>query len=174
MSVSSSAGSDIDIDSLSILEVVKQINLNHKNLQTLYRALAIKHVASSDAANGVAPTNAIEVQPTRMLTPYFESIHVLSVAIEESIFDSLLMDSLGKPPEPIQDAPATKILCKKSFSQRNQFDNRQLITWALANTYHPYPSRDKKQQFATDSGMSFQQVSHWFINLRKRHLKLLK
>ena len=92
MSVSSSAGSDIDIDSLSILEVVKQINLNHKNLQTLYRALAIKQVASSVAANGVAPTNAIEVQPTRMLTPYFESIHVPSVVFEESILDLLLMD----------------------------------------------------------------------------------
>ena len=178
MTVFSSSSTDTELDLLSIPELEKQLHLQYQHLQQINHALACKklqmrsRVPSSVVTNGLVHTIAIKAQPTQMLTPYFETTQALSDSIE-SILDSSLMDSAGKSPEPMQPLHLLN-RANGLLGPRTKFYTRQMVIWALANMHYPYPSREMKEQFATDSGMTFQQVSHWFVNWRKRYLKRVK
>lgn len=46
-----------------------------------------------------------------------------------------------------------------------------LRTWLYDHTNHPYPSEDEKRQLATQTGLTINQISNWFINARRRILQ---
>lgn len=46
-----------------------------------------------------------------------------------------------------------------------------LRTWLYDHTQHPYPSEEEKTTLATQTGLTLNQISNWFINARRRILQ---
>jgi hypothetical protein len=44
-----------------------------------------------------------------------------------------------------------------------------LKRWFSANSLKPYPSEEEKEQLASQAGITVNQVTNWFINMRKRN-----
>jgi hypothetical protein len=51
--------------------------------------------------------------------------------------------------------------------------NAPLEEWLLHHLDDPFPTAEEKRQLSRDSGLSYDQVQHWFINARGRKLKPL-
>lgn len=49
-----------------------------------------------------------------------------------------------------------------------------LLRWLNDHLNHPYPSSFEKNQLMISTGLNQQQLSNWFINARRRKIKLLK
>lgn len=49
-----------------------------------------------------------------------------------------------------------------------------LLQWLNDHLNHPYPSSFEKNQLMISTGLNQQQLSNWFINARRRKIKLLK
>lgn len=46
-----------------------------------------------------------------------------------------------------------------------------LRNWLYDHANHPYPSEDEKNRLATQTGLTINQISNWFINARRRILQ---
>lgn len=58
-----------------------------------------------------------------------------------------------------------------SKQRRNYFDKgatRILKQWLADNLTDPYPSAETKNELALQTGLSYDQIGHWFINSRMR------
>jgi hypothetical protein len=49
----------------------------------------------------------------------------------------------------------------------------RLKAWLVAHLQHPYPTEDEKQQLMRQTGLQMYQVSNWFINARRRQLRII-
>lgn len=49
-----------------------------------------------------------------------------------------------------------------------------LLKWLNEHLNHPYPNSFEKNQLMLSTGLNQQQLSNWFINARRRKIKLLK
>ncbi|KIV90205.1 hypothetical protein PV10_07535 [Exophiala mesophila] len=49
-----------------------------------------------------------------------------------------------------------------------------LRTWFHDHLDHPYPTEEDKQAFVSQTGLTMNQVSNWFINARRRQLPALR
>jgi len=49
-----------------------------------------------------------------------------------------------------------------------------LLKWLNDHLNHPYPNSFEKNQLMMSTGLNQQQLSNWFINARRRKIKLLK
>ncbi|GBC07302.1 hypothetical protein RclHR1_07380002 [Rhizophagus clarus] len=45
-----------------------------------------------------------------------------------------------------------------------------LKEWLAQHKKHPYPTEEEKHHLASETNLSLQQISNWFINARRRHL----
>jgi len=45
-----------------------------------------------------------------------------------------------------------------------------LKEWLSQHKKHPYPTEEEKHHLASETNLSLQQISNWFINARRRHL----
>jgi hypothetical protein len=45
-----------------------------------------------------------------------------------------------------------------------------LKEWLAQHKKHPYPTEEEKHLLASETNLSLQQISNWFINARRRHL----
>jgi len=43
-----------------------------------------------------------------------------------------------------------------------------LKKWLFEHLFHPYPSEEQKRQLASQTGLTINQISNWFINARRR------
>jgi len=46
-----------------------------------------------------------------------------------------------------------------------------LKKWLFEHLFHPYPSEEQKRQLASQTGLTINQISNWFINARRRILQ---
>lgn len=49
-----------------------------------------------------------------------------------------------------------------------------LLKWLNDHLNHPYPNNFEKNQLMSTTGLNQQQLSNWFINARRRKIKMLK
>lgn len=49
-----------------------------------------------------------------------------------------------------------------------------LLKWLNEHLNHPYPNSFEKNQLMMSTGLNQQQLSNWFINARRRKIKILK
>jgi hypothetical protein len=63
----------------------------------------------------------------------------------------------------------------KAGGRRRNFHGKQAVAclqeWLHANVKNPYPSLEVKRALANTSGLTIDQVDHWFNNARKRRIK---
>ncbi|BBN08198.1 protein MpBELL2 [Marchantia polymorpha subsp. ruderalis] len=57
---------------------------------------------------------------------------------------------------------------KKKANRLPPRATRLLSTWASEHLSHPNPSREQREDLAKESGVTYVQVSNWFMNFRKR------
>lgn len=49
-----------------------------------------------------------------------------------------------------------------------------LLTWLSEHLNHPYPNSQEKNQLKMSTGLNHQQLLNWFINARRRKIKMMK
>ena len=66
-----------------------------------------------------------------------------------------------------------KRACNRPEHNHSKIATDLFKAWFYANLEHPFPSDDVKADFADRTGLSFTQVTTWFVNARKRVWKPL-
>ena len=75
---------------------------------------------------------------------------------------------------------AGSLLCEEIDERETKAQKRQrfshevvslLNDWLFSNKDNPFPSPEEKELLATQAGLTVAQVSQWFTNARRRHLK---
>ncbi|EFJ32421.1 hypothetical protein SELMODRAFT_407891 [Selaginella moellendorffii] len=76
---------------------------------------------------------------------------------------------------PCQESPATTLKRRRELSGTRGNLPKQavevMLSWLYANRQNPYPSKEQKQKFAQDLGITKKQVENFFSNSRARVLK---
>ena len=70
-------------------------------------------------------------------------------------------------------AAKLKRACNRPEHNHSKIATDLFKAWFYANLEHPFPSDDVKADFADRTGLSFTQVTTWFVNARKRVWKPL-
>lgn len=76
-----------------------------------------------------------------------------------------------KRPHDVPDAMAEDGHAVSRTGGRRNFTRAEvapLASWFQKNIHWPYPDKARKQELATASGLTPDQVQHWFINARMR------
>lgn len=58
----------------------------------------------------------------------------------------------------------------KGKHRHSKRSTKVLKDWLTAHIAHPYPTEYEKEQLREATGMSVRQISHWFVNARRRQL----
>lgn len=83
--------------------------------------------------------------------------------------------------------PSSKLSLSPSFDTKNTAEIKRktrnnlpkettyiLLKWLNDHLNHPYPNSFEKNQLMVSTGLNQQQLSNWFINARRRKIKVLK
>lgn len=83
--------------------------------------------------------------------------------------------------------PSSKLSLSPSFDTKNTTEIKRktrnnlpkettyiLLKWLNDHLNHPYPNSFEKNQLMVSTGLNQQQLSNWFINARRRKIKVLK
>lgn len=80
------------------------------------------------------------------------------------------------PPPSLSDAPSPDSDREKRKTRNNlpKETTYILLKWLSDHLNHPYPNSFEKSQLMLSTGLNQQQLSNWFINARRRKIKILK
>eukprot|EP00013_Stygamoeba_regulata_P010133 CAMPEP_0177678452 /NCGR_PEP_ID=MMETSP0447-20121125/29015_1 /TAXON_ID=0 /ORGANISM="Stygamoeba regulata, Strain BSH-02190019" /LENGTH=338 /DNA_ID=CAMNT_0019187453 /DNA_START=38 /DNA_END=1054 /DNA_ORIENTATION=+ len=73
--------------------------------------------------------------------------------------------------QPTFTSPSKNKMKKKRRGNLPTDSVEVLKRWLFGHLKHPYPNEREKKELATKSGLTFNQVSNWFINARRRILQ---
>ncbi|CUM65688.1 uncharacterized protein PRCAT00003336001 [Priceomyces carsonii] len=71
-------------------------------------------------------------------------------------------------------SPDIKSLRRKTRNNLPRETTYILLKWLNEHLNHPYPNSFEKNQLMVSTGLNQQQLSNWFINARRRKVKVLK
>lgn len=110
----------------------------------------------------------------------FNNMYIYKHGLSEEVFsrffremDYQMNSILSKMNYKIQEKPSTKPV-KREKRKRNQLFHDQkkvLMNWLLLHKSHPYPNESEKNALAAATNLTYEQVSNWFINNRRRILR---
>ncbi|CAG9989460.1 unnamed protein product [Clonostachys byssicola] len=66
----------------------------------------------------------------------------------------------------IQDGTAK---FQRPVVRHSRSSTKVLKAWFISHSSWPYPSQDEKDTLSSQTGMTVRQISHWFVNARRRH-----
>jgi hypothetical protein len=75
---------------------------------------------------------------------------------------------------PSEGAPSDGAHASKHSRRLPEHADRLLKTWLLENVHHPFPDDDQKDDRALRTGLTYRQISNYFINARRRFLKTIR
>jgi hypothetical protein len=96
--------------------------------------------------------------------------------------DSSLSTQRGEYKQTIMDGQGNEhssqnLIANSKRKTRNNLPKETtyvLLKWLNEHLNHPYPNSFEKNQLMMSTGLNQQQLSNWFINARRRKIKLLK
>lgn len=84
---------------------------------------------------------------------------------------------MSSTPPSLSDAPSPDSDKSGRRKTRNNLPKETtyiLLKWLSEHLNHPYPNSFEKSQLMSSTGLNQQQLSNWFINARRRKIKILK
>ena len=141
----------------------------------------------------VGRTNNYTVQPPPYITGERNGVYVSpresvgghsELAYEDGTLNSSRVPSVSSYPEDRSSRSSTSSKSDRESSPtqgkrktRNNLPKETayiLLKWLSEHLNHPYPNSQEKNQLKMSTGLNHQQLLNWFINARRRKIKMMK